>query len=223
VIHTGLTAIEPPRILGSMGLVHFRATLQPSKQQLCEGWRPSRSWAAGATHVDKLAEYRFDDPEGEVGVETILWRTTDGTVLQVPFTYRAAPLAGAEDFLIGTSDHSVLGRRWVYDGCGDPVWAATLATAILTGGTQAQMMIENDGELVDVPARVQVRGSGSADAAVPEIVWVDSVDDTGLVSTVTAGSVTVLLPRVLGTPVEGSETLTGHTEEIDLGVLAALR
>jgi hypothetical protein len=206
-----------------MGFVHFRATLQPSKQQLCEAWLPTRSWAAGATRVDKLAEYRFDDPEGEVGVETILWRTADGTVLQVPFTYRAAPLAGAEDFLIGTSDHSVLGPRWVYDGCGDLVWAATLATAILTGGSQAQMVIENDGEMVDVPPRIQVRGSGSADAALPEIVSVDSVDDTGPVTTVTAGSVTLLLPRVLGTPVEGSETLTGHTEDTDLGVLAALR
>ena len=141
-----------------MGLVHFRATLKPSKQQLCEAWLPSRSWAAGATHVDKVAEYRFDDPEGEVGVETILWRTDDGTVLQVPFTYRAAPLAGAEDFLIGTSRPPRPGLRWVYGGCGDPVWAATLATAILTGGTQAQMVIENDGEMVDVPARIAGAG-----------------------------------------------------------------
>lgn len=205
-----------------MGLVHFRATLDPSKQQLVEGWLPTRSWAAGATHVDKLAEYRFDDPAGEVGVETILWRTTSGTVLQVPFTYRAAPLSGAEEFLIGTSDHSVLGKRWVYDGCGDPVWAATLATAIVTGGTQAQMVIENDGELVDVPARMQVRGSGSAGASVPEIASVDSVQDDGPVTRVTAGSVTLLLPRVVGTPVEGSGTLTGGTEDEDLGVLAAL-
>ena len=70
---------------------------------------------------------------------------------------------------------------------------------------------------------MQVRGSGSADAAVPEIVSVDSVDDTGLVTTATAGTVTLLLPRVLGTAVDGSETLTGHTEDTDLGVLAALR
>ena len=131
-----------------MGFVHFRATLEPSKQDLVEAWLPSRSWAPGVTSVEKVAEYRFDDPAGEVGVETILWRTADGTVLQVPYTYRSAPLEGADSYLVGTSEHSVLGTRWVYDGCADPVWASAVATAILTGGTQAQMVIERDGETV---------------------------------------------------------------------------
>src|SRR3954453_6909270 len=101
-----------------MGLVYARATIDPSKQELVEAWLPTRPWADGATSVEKVAEYRFDDPEGQVGVETILWRTGDGTVLQVPFTYRGAPLVGGDEFLVGTSDHSVLGPRWVYDGCG---------------------------------------------------------------------------------------------------------
>src|SRR5215470_19597929 len=135
-----------------MGLVH-RATLTPSKQELAEAWLRSQPWASGVSRVEKVAEYRFDDPDGEVGVETILWRTGEGAVLQVPFTYRAAPLKGAEDHLVGTTDHSVLGPRWVYDGCADPVWAATLSGAILTGGIQAQMYIEQDGERIDVPAR----------------------------------------------------------------------
>ena len=205
-----------------MGIVH-RATLVPSKQELVEAWLPSQLWASGARSVEKVAEYRFDDPLGEVGVETILWRTPNGAVLQVPFTYRAAPLDGAEDFLVGTSDHSVLGPRWVYDGCADPVWAATLAAAILTGGAQAQMMIEHDGRLVDVPARMQVRGSGSAGATVPAISAVDSTHEDGAVTVVTAGPVTLALPRVIGTPVEGDATLTGSTGDADLGVLAALR
>ena len=139
----------------------------------------------------------------------------------MPFTYRAAPLAGAEEFLVGTADHSVLGPRWVYDGCADPVWAATLAAAILTGGTQAQMVIEHDGELVDVPPRMQVRGSGSAGAAVPTITSVDSVVDDGAVTTVTAGRVTISLARVVGTPVSGDATLTGSVGDQELGVLAA--
>jgi hypothetical protein len=205
-----------------MGLVHHTATLAPTKQELFEGWLPSRPWANGASKVEKVAEYRFDDPEGEVGVETILWRTEDGTVLQAPFTYRAAPLEGAEDHLVGTSDHSVLGPRWVYDGCADPVWAQTLLTAILTGGTQAQMVIERDGERIDVPARMQVRGSGSAGADVPVISTVDSVRTDGSVTTVSAGPVTIRLPRVVGTPVEGDATLTGSAGDQDLGVLAAL-
>jgi hypothetical protein len=206
-----------------MGFVHARATITPSKQELLEAWLPSRSWASGARSVEKVGEYRFDDPDGEVGVETILWRVPDGTVLQVPFTYRGAPLDGADDFLVGTSEHSELGPRWVYDGCADPVWAATLAAAILTGGTQAQMVIEHNGELVDVPPRVPVRGSGSAGAPVPAISSVDSVSEDGPVTTVSAGGLTLMLARVIGTPLDGRETLTGRAGDADLGVLAALR
>ena len=157
-----------------MGLV-YRATLSPSKRALVEAWLPTRPWAAGRVIADKVAEYRFDDPEGEVGVETIVWLTDDGSLLQTPLTYRAAPLDGGEQYLICTAEHSELGRRWVYDGCGDPVWASTLAGAILTGGRQAQMVIELDGRMVDVPARMQVRGSGSGDASLPAIASVDSV------------------------------------------------
>lgn len=205
-----------------MGLVYYTATLDPTKQELAEAWLQSRPWAPSGP-IEKVAEYRFDDPEGEVGVETILWRTGDGSLLQVPFSYRSAPLAGAGDFLVGTTDHSVLGKRWVYDGCADPVWAATLTTAVLAGGTQAQMVIEKDGEMVDVPPRMQVHGSGSPGAAVPAISSVSSVQDDGPVTSVTAGPVTLALPRVVGTPVSGTATLTGTIGEQDLGVLAALR
>ena len=72
-----------------MGLVHHTATLSPTKQELVEAWLPSQPWAAGRTIAKKVAEYRFDDPDGEVGVETILWSLDDGTVIQTPLTYRA--------------------------------------------------------------------------------------------------------------------------------------
>jgi Maltokinase N-terminal cap domain len=206
-----------------MGLVHYSATLEPSKQELLEAWLPSRPWASGATSVEKVGEYRFDDPRGEVGVETILWRTAGDSVLQVPFTYRAAPVEGAEAFLVGTSEHSVLGPRWVYDGCADPVWAATVVTAILTGGTQAQMVVEREGRMVDVPPRVRVQGSGSVGTSVPAVSSVDSVHDDGPVTTVTAGPLTLSLARVLGTPVSGDATLTGTAGDQDLGVLVAAR
>jgi hypothetical protein len=205
-----------------MGLVYATATLEPSKQELLEAWLPARRWAGGATSVEKVAEYRFDDPEGEVGVETILWRTPEGTVLQVPFTYRAAPLDGADEHLVGTTEHSVLGTRWVYDGCADPVWASTLVTAILTGGSQAQMVVERDGRQFAVPARLPVLGSGVEGAAVPDISSVDSVSEDGAVVTVVAGPVTISLARVVGTPLSGDATLTGSTADQDLGVLAVV-
>jgi Maltokinase N-terminal cap domain len=205
-----------------MGLVYATATLEPSKQELLEAWLPSRPWASGATSVDKLAEYRFDDPAGEVGVETILWRTPDGRLLQVPFTYRSAPLDGAEQYLVGTTAHSVLGPRWVYDCCADPVWAATTAAAIISGGTQAQMVVERDGETIAVPARCPVRGSRLEGASAPAIRAVDAVSDDGPVTTVVAGPVTLSLARVVGTPLPGVATLTGSAGDRDLGALVAL-
>jgi Maltokinase N-terminal cap domain len=191
-----------------MALVH-RATLAPSKQQLVESWLPTRSWASGHTVAAKLAEYRFDDPAGEVGVETILWRTDNGAILQTPLTYRAAPLANAETHLIGTSEHSVLGRRWVYDGCGDHVWATTLAKTILTGGAQAQMFFERDGDRVDVPPRIHVTGSGNADDA-PDVTSIDSVSDEGTVTVVRAGDLQLALARVVGSPLDGALHLIGR-------------
>lgn len=204
-----------------MAIVH-KATLSPSKQELLESWLPTRSWGSGRTVAGKLAEYRFDDPAGEVGVETILWRTDDGAVLQTPLTYRAAPLEGAERYLIGTSEHSVLGHRWVYDGCGDPVWAATLIAAILTGGTQAQVFLEQDGERVDVPPRMQVRGSGST-SNLPEVSSVDSVIDEGTVTLVRAGDLELTLAREVGSPLDGGPTLIGRVGDSDeTSVLASL-
>jgi hypothetical protein len=205
-----------------MALVH-RATLSPSKQELVESWLPTRPWGSGRTVTGKLAEYRFDDPAGEVGIETILWRTDDGAVLQTPLTYRGAPLEGAERHLIGTSEHSVLGHRWVYDGCGDPVWAATLSATILSGGAQAQMFFEQDGERVDVPPRMEVRGSGGA-GELPEVASVDSVIDEGTVTLVRAGDLELTLARVLGSPLDGGPTLTGRVGDSDeVKVLAGLR
>jgi hypothetical protein len=172
----------------------------------------------------KVAEYRFDDPAGEVGVETILWGTEGGAVLQTPLTYRAAPLAGGDAHLVGTSEHSVLGRRWVYDGCGDPVWAATLAAAILTGGSQAQMHFEQDGERVDVPARMQVRGTGRAETAPRAVTQLASVTDEDTVTLVRVGDLLLTVARVVGTPLDGELTLTGHVVGSgETSVLASLR
>jgi len=206
-----------------MGIVHHAATLSPTKQELVEAWLPSRSWAEGRRVAAKVAEYRFDDPDGEVGVETILWRTDDGTVLQTPLTYRSAPLDGAEAHLVGTTDHSVLGQRWVYDGCADPVWAATLVDTIWTGGQQAQMYIERDGRRVDVPPRMQVRGSGSDDSA-PRVTGIESVSDEGTVTVVTAGDLAIALARVVGAPLGDGPHLSGSVGDSDeTTVLAVLR
>ncbi len=151
-----------------MALLH-RADLTPTKLELLAGWLPGRPWFQGqpAGELVRVAAYRFDDPAGEVGLETMLVRAGDGPILQVPLTYRGAPLDGAEERLIGTTEHSVLGRRWVYDACGDPVYVATLARVIHAGGTQAEEFFEVDGRREIRPPGMVVTGSGTADAPVP--------------------------------------------------------
>ena len=194
-----------------MAIIH-RATLTPSKLDLLLAWVPSQPWLGGAdtSSLEPVATYRFDDPAGEVGIETHLLRSADGRLVQVPLTYRGAPLAGMEGSLLDTVQHSVLGRRWVYDACADAVYAAALATAILTGGREAELaFITEDGvEIRHSPTRVF--GSGSPDTAVPAVDQV-RLWHLGRTTVVQAATVTLTVLRVLAKRAieEASETLTG--------------
>src|SRR5262245_43628920 len=149
-----------------MALLH-QATLKPGKLTLLKPWLPERRWSR-ITHVAAL-EYvtscRFDDPAGAVGIEAMLVRAGDGPIHHIPLTYRDAPLEGGEAWLIGTAEHSVLGRRWIYDACGDPTYAAVIASTILMGGTQAEELIDVDGRLERREPRMTAIGGGTAGAA----------------------------------------------------------
>ncbi|MEU2613456.1 hypothetical protein ABZ570_18000 [Micromonospora sp. NPDC007271] len=153
-----------------MALLH-RAELRPAKLDLLAAWLPTRSWFAGTAGADvtRVATYRFDDPAGEVGIETLLVRAGAGPVLQVPLTYRGAPLPGADQWLVGTTEHSVLGPRWVYDACADPVYPPALAAAVLAGAGQAEEYFEVDGKREVRPPNMTVTG-GSAGGVEPPVV-----------------------------------------------------
>ena len=98
---------------------------------------PTRPWGpAAATPIEVIGSYRFDDPDGRVGMETHLV-TAGGVLLQVPLTYRDEPLDGADDALITEMQHSVLGTRWVYDGLRDPLFVVMLAAVAMTGQGEA--------------------------------------------------------------------------------------
>src|SRR5665213_3519114 len=179
----------------------YDATLVPSKLELLTAWLPARSWFTGGAAIQRVGAYRFDDPAGEVGVETFLVSADGDTVFHVPMTYRNAALPGKDDFLLGTTEHSVLGTRWVYDGCADPVWASTLATAILTGGTEAEEFIDRHSHLEPRPPSATVRGSGAPDASVPQIVAVTCFDQ-GATTVVQAEAAELVVARVVGAAVE---------------------
>ncbi|RYJ01781.1 MAG: hypothetical protein EON52_20830 [Actinomycetales bacterium] len=168
-----------------MALLHD-ATLVPSKRELIAAWLPGQPWAEGLPELRPFGSYRIDDPDGEVGVEGILLRSADGsTVVHVPLTYRAAPLEGAEAHLVGTTEHSVLGTRWVYDATGDPLFAAVVADTIATAATGAEEYFEQDGEKVTREPTVQVAGSSGGPG---EVVVVRVVGEDPECEAVLAGS-----------------------------------
>jgi hypothetical protein len=190
-----------------MALVYPNATLTPSKRDLMEAWLPTRSWFDGNTDRKPVGSFRFDDPAGEVGLEGFLLGAEGAPTLFLPLTYRGAELEGAEDHLVGTTEHSELGPRWVYDGCGDPVFVRALAHAILTGATGVDHEYDLGNGRESSPTNAQAKGSGSADTDVPGIDAVGSHDE-GPLTIVNAGPLELVVARIVGTDIEAPETLT---------------
>ena len=154
-----------------MAIIHD-ATLTPTKTELLAEWMPRQPWfpvSAETIEPKRIGAFRFDDPEGEVGVETLIVRVPGAAALQVPLTYRGAPLAGAEEWLIGTLEHSVLGARWVYDGLGDPVYLSELARAVLQGGSGVEQHRDGPDGPIPIPSTAHVRGSGEPGTPVPAL------------------------------------------------------
>lgn len=143
------------------------ATITPTKAELITAWAPTRVWgppAGGALEV--IGSYRFDDPDGRVGMEAFL--VAGGAVLlHVPLTYRDEPLEDAGDALITEMQHSVLGTRWVYDGLRDPRFVVMLAAVTMTGQGEALGMALHDGRWYVAPSGVRIQGGGWTQERVP--------------------------------------------------------
>ena len=198
----------PAATMPRMALLH-RADLKPNKLELLAAWLPGRPWFVGdaGAEVTRVAAYRFDDPAGEVGVETLLVRAGDGPVLQVPLTYRGAPLAGGDEWLVGTTEHSVLGPRWVYDACGDPVHAAVLASVLRGEAGQAEEYFEVDGvrQVREPLMTVTVAGR----VGVGEVGTVRRVEDGDPALIVTDAVELTVVRRVGGEVAPADAVLTG--------------
>jgi hypothetical protein len=153
-----------------MAILH-QATLTPSKLDLLSEWvtGPANVVDAAAAQIELIGAYRFDDPAGEVGIESHVLTGPNDSILHVPVVYRGSPEDALAESLIGTLDHSVLGPRWVYDGCADVIYVRELLRCILAEGTQVPLMVETaDGPVERAPS-VTVVGHATADAVVPTI------------------------------------------------------
>ena len=141
-------------------------------------------------------------------------------------TYRNEPLDGAESALLGTMQHSVLGERWVYDGCADPVYVTALATAILGGGTEAVHEVVSDGANVLRPTTTKVFGSGSSGTEVPALGSLTLASQTGI-TLVTTDQLILEVARVIGAfglahSSGDAQTLNGTWPGHDVPALLAL-
>lgn len=142
-----------------MAIFHL-ATITPEKDELLAAWIPTQAWGpASAERGDLIGSYRFDDPEGRVGMESFLF-ASGGTLFHVPLTYRDEPLDGADDALVTKMEHSALGTRWVYDGLRDPRCVVMLAAVSLTGQGEALGMAFVEGRWFIAPTGVRIRGGG---------------------------------------------------------------
>lgn len=156
----------------------YDAVLNPGKLELLRSWVRHQSWFDGdVERLEQVTAYRFVDPAGEVGMEAFL--LTDGTrTFHVPVTYRGAEMEGGAGALVGTMEHSVLGRRWVYDAPADPVYRAEVRRVISHRDTAADHLQVEDGTVTPSPVNVRGGGDGSAPGVeVPEVIRVLSEEN----------------------------------------------
>ncbi|MFB7450027.1 1,4-alpha-glucan branching protein [Streptomyces sp. NPDC056194] len=201
-----------------MAVIHH-TTMQPTKLELLASWLPTRAWYAGGAEEPRPAKtggFRLDDPAGEVGIEFMAVADgagPDAVTYLVPMTYRGEPLEGAEHALIGTSEHGVLGTRWIYDGVHDPVLVAELY-ALLAGRAEAQAQSVDSTPDPTVAASLAPAGTGA------ELVGVtDGPDRTDVVvrETGAAAPLTLRVRRVLRPGEDGGPGRGRVTAEWRLG------
>ena len=205
-----------------MALFH-RATITPTKAEVIAQWAPTRPWGPSAdAPIDVIGSFRFDDPEGRVGLETHLV-TAGGTLMQIPLTYRDAPLEGADEACVAEMKHSALGTRWVYDGLRDPRFVMMLAGVAMTGQGEALGLVEYDGRWVIAPSHVRIHGGGWTQTRVP-VDGFELESDDGSASVLRSDQFEL---RFFRRPVPGSRPAVGLTAtwegQDETVVLAAVR
>ncbi|MDX3456876.1 1,4-alpha-glucan branching protein [Streptomyces sp. ME02-8801-2C] len=191
-----------------MAVIHH-TTLTPTKLELLTAWLPTRPWYVGAAGEPELAKaggFRLDDPEGEVGIEVMVVTDTSGerpVAYLVPLSYRNAPLGGAEQAVVGTAEHGVLGKRWIYDGTHDPVVVGQLLALVQD---RAEAQAQGVSDTPDPSVTGGFTGAGVS-TEVASLAVTDGVDGTDVVVKTVAGedpssalALRVMVTRVLTSP-----------------------
>ena len=136
--------------------IYTQTTLQPGKLELIGPWLEQQDWFDGdAAAIERIGNFRFVDPDGEVGLDSMLIGA-GGRVYHVPVTWRGAELA--EGDLIGTLEHGALGTRYCYDAPSDPVYVSELVRVIREGDTGAALHNMETG--TEIAPNMTVAGSG---------------------------------------------------------------
>src|SRR5690242_2142637 len=186
-----------------MATIH-RTTLVPSKIELVTAWLPDQPWydgAAGRPRLERAGGFRLDDPAGKVGIEfAFLTDASTAATYHVPLSYRGAPLDGGDQALIGTAEHGVLGRRWVYDATRDPVAVAQLL-ALLQGEAQAQAQSVSDTPDLSIGTR-PARAGRLSPSGTAEVTSTDRLTRVTVPVVEAAEPVVVDVVRVLGAAAE---------------------
>jgi hypothetical protein len=183
-----------------MAIIH-QTTMEPTKLELLTSWLPGRSWYLGDQVVPLLTKsggFRLDDPDGRVGLEFMAVTDASGdepVTYHVPLSYRAAPLTGASGALIGTSEHGVLGRRWIYDGTRDPVLVGQLFALVLG---EAEPQAQSISNTIDPSVTISITGRvGEPPAKVVEVADRPRSTDITVRPSAAPGPVMIRVNRVL--------------------------
>lgn len=110
--------------------------------------------------TEQLGSYRLVDGDGEVGIESLVGRDTDGRLIQLPLSYRAEQYSA--DQTLVELEHSVLGHRYVSNALGDPVAVRELIRTIVTAddgaaystGEQPYLAVQGSGSAYDADTEV---------------------------------------------------------------------
>lgn len=106
------------------GIVIHSTTLTPSKEEIISAFMGRPRTVIGS--------WRLADPEGHVGIEGIISRADKTRFEQVPVSYRSEELD--PEHTLATTEHGVLGTRYVTNAHADAVAVREILRLIIEGG-----------------------------------------------------------------------------------------